>query len=122
MREAAFQRGMGQIVVLIAAAVVLAVGYVAIDLYSGGQKDMVVVETRGVQMASALSAFKREQGSYPDALDKLVPKYALAVAKCPGGTPMGYLSSAGEYVLSCSHVVFKYLPYNYDSRSKSWSG
>ena len=122
MREAAFQRGMGQIVVLIAAAVVLAVGYVAIDLYSGGQKDMVVVETRGVQMASALSAFKREQGSYPDALDKLVPKYALAVAKCPGGAPMGYVPSAGEYVLSCSHVVFKYLPYNYDSRSKSWSG
>lgn len=122
MREAAFQRGMGQIVLLIAVAVVLAVGYVAIDLYSGGQKDMVMVETRGVQMASALSAFKREQGSYPDALDKLVPKYALAVAKCPGGTPMGYVSSAGEYVLSCSHVVFKYLPYNYDSRSKSWSG
>ena len=122
MREPAFQRGMGQIVLLIAVAVVLAVGYVAIDLYSGGQKDMVMVETRGVQMASALSAFKRDQGSYPDALDKLVPKYALAVAKCPGGTPMGYVPSAGEYVLSCSHVVFKYLPYNYDSRSKSWSG
>jgi hypothetical protein len=122
MREAAFQRGMGQIVLLIAIAVVLAVGYVAIDLYSGGQRDMAMVETRGVQMASALSAFKREQGSYPDALDKLVPKYALAVAKCPGGTPMGYVLSAGEYVLSCSHVGFKYLPYNYDSRSKSWSG
>jgi len=122
MREVAFQRGMGQIVLLIAVAVVLALGYVAIDLYSGGQKDMAVVETRGVQMASALSAFKRDRGSYPDALDKLVPKYVLAVAKCPGGTPMGYVSSAGEYMLSCSHVVFKYRPYNYDSRSKSWSG
>ena len=122
MREAAFQRGMGQIVLLIAVAVVLALGYVALDFYSRGQKDMVVVETRGVQMASALSAFKRDQGAYPDALDKLVPKYALAVAKCPGGNPMAYVSSAGEYVLSCSHVVFKYLPYNYDSRSKSWSG
>lgn len=122
MREAAFQRGMGQVVLLIVVAVVLALGYVALDLYSSGQKDMVVVETRGVQMASALSAFKRDQGSYPDALDKLVPKYALAVAKCPGGNPMGYVSSAGEYVLSCSHVVFKYLPHNYDSRSKSWSG
>jgi len=122
MREAAFQRGMSQIVLLIAVAVILALGYVAIDLYSGGQKDMAMVETRGVQMASALSAFKRDQGSYPDALDKLVPKYALAVAKCPGGTPMGYVSSAGEYLLSCSHVAFKYLPYHYDSRSKSWSG
>lgn len=122
MRDAAFQRGMGQIVLLVAVAVVLAVGYVAIDLYSGGQKDTVMVETRGLQMASALSAFKRDQGSYPDALDKLVPKYALAVAKCPGGTPMEYVLSTGEYVLSCSHVVFKYLPYRYDSRSKSWGG
>jgi hypothetical protein len=113
---------MGQIILLVAVAVVLALGYVALDLYSGGQKDMVVVETRGVQMASALSAFKRDQGAYPDALDKLVPKYVLAVAKCPGGHPMGYVSSAGEYVLSCSHVVFKYLPYKYDSRSKNWSG
>jgi hypothetical protein len=113
---------MGQIVLLIAVAVVLAIGYVAIDLYSGGQKDMVMVETRGVQMASALSAFKRDQGSYPDVLDKLVPKYTLAVAKCPGGLPMGYVPSAGEYVLSCSHVIFQYLPYKYDSRSKSWSG
>ena len=54
MHEAAFQRGTGQVVLLIAVAVVLALGYVAIDLYSGGQKDMAVVETRGVQMASAL--------------------------------------------------------------------
>lgn len=122
MREAAFQRGTGQIVLLVAVAVVLAVGYVAIDVYSGGQRDMLVVETRGVQMVSTLSAFKRDQGSYPDVLDKLVPKYALAVAKCPGGTPMGYVLSAGEYTLSCSHVVFKYLPYQYDSRSKSWGG
>ncbi len=122
MGGAAFQRGMSQIVLLIGVAVVLALGYVAIDLYSGGQKDMAAVETRGVQMSSALSAFKRDQGSYPDGLDKLVPKYALAVAKCPGGTPMAYVSSAAEYVLSCSHVVFRYLPYKYDSRTKSWSG
>jgi hypothetical protein len=122
MREAAFQRGTGQVVLLIAVAVVLALGYVAIDLYSGGQKDMAAVETRGVQMASALSAFKRDQGTYPDVLDKLVPKYVLAVAKCPGGTPMEYVSSPSEYMLSCSHVVFKYLPYSYDSRSKRWNG
>jgi hypothetical protein len=73
-------------------------------------------------MVSALSAFKRDQGSYPDGLDKLVPKYALAVAKCPGGARMGYASSAGEYTLSCTHVIFKYLPYGYDSRAKRWNG
>jgi hypothetical protein len=35
---------------------------------------------------------------------------------------MGYASSAGEYTLSCTHVVFEYLPYSYDSRAKRWSG
>ena len=117
-----FQEGMSQIIVLIVIAVALAAAYVAIDLYSGGEKDMAVVETRGVQMASALSAFKRDQGAYPDALDKLVPKYVLAVAKCPSGAPMGYVSSAGEYTLSCTNVVFKYRPYTYDSLSKRWTG
>ena len=121
MREASFQRGMGQMVLLIVVAVVLAIGYVAIDMYSGGQKDAVIIETRGLQMVSALSAFKRDQGAYPDVLDKLVPKYVLAVAKCPGGAPMGYSPSGGEYELSCLHVVFGYLPYSYSSRSKSWN-
>jgi len=122
MRRAEFQGGASQIILLIVIAVALGAAYVAIDLYSGGEKEMMVVESRGVQMASALSAFRRDQGSYPDTLDKLVPKYAPAVAKCPGGAPMGYAASAGEYTLSCAHVVFKYLPYTYDSRSKRWSG
>lgn len=122
MGRANSQEGMSQVILLIVVAVALAAAYVAIDLYSGGEKDMAMVESRGVQMASALSAFKRDQGAYPDALDKLVPKYVLAVAKCPGGAPMGYASSAGEYTLSCTHVVFKYRPYTYDSRSKRWSG
>ena len=122
MRGAYFQRGMSQVIVLVLIAVALGAAYIAIDLYSGGEKDMVMVETRGTQMASALSAFKRDQGSYPDALEKLVPKYVLAVAKCPGGVPMGYVSAAGEYILSCTHVVFKYRPYSYDSRTKRWSG
>jgi hypothetical protein len=122
MNGAYFQRGRSQVVVLVLIAVALGAAYIAIDLYSGGEKDMVVVETRGTQMASALSAFKRDQGAYPDAIEKLVPKYALAVAKCPGGAPMGYAQASGEYTLSCTHVVFKYLPYNYDSRSRRWGG
>jgi hypothetical protein len=122
MHGTRFQRGASQVIVLVLIAIALGAAYIAIDLYGGGEKDMAMVETRGTQMASALSAFKRDQGSYPDALDKLVPKYALAVAKCPGGAPMGYVSAAGEYILSCARVVFKYLPYNYDSRSKRWNG
>jgi hypothetical protein len=113
---------MSQIILLVLIAVALGAAYIAIDLYSGGEKDMAAIETRGTQMASALSGYKRDQGSYPDVLDKLVPKYTLAVAKCPGGAPMTYVNSAGEYTLSCTHVVFKYLPYTYDSRSKRWSG
>jgi hypothetical protein len=122
MHAADCQRGASQVILLVVIAVALGAAYVAIDLYSGGEKEMMMVESRGVQMAAALSAFKRDQGAYPDALDKLVPKYVLAVAKCPGGAPMAYAVSAGEYTLSCAQVVFRYLPYSYDSRSKRWSG
>ncbi len=122
MSHANLQAGVSQIVPLAVVAVLLLAGYVAIDIYSASQKDMLAVETRGLQMVSALAAHKRESGAYPDALDKLVPKYAASVSKCPDGTPMGYVLAANEYVLSCRNVVLKYKPYSYDSRSKSWSG
>ena len=116
------QSGASQMILLVVIAGALGAAYVAIDLYAGGEKEMMVVESRGVQVAAALSAFRRDQGSYPDTLDKLVPKYIPAVAKCPGGASLGYVASAGEYTLSCAQVVFKYLPYTYDSRSRRWSG
>jgi hypothetical protein len=122
MNAAVRQTGVSQIALLVVIAVALAAAYVAIDLYTGSEKDMLTVETRGVQMISALSAYRRESGTYPEALDKLVPKYLLAVSKCPGGAPMGYLASGGEYVLSCPNVVFKSMPYSYDSRLKRWRG
>jgi hypothetical protein len=122
MNAANRQAGVSQIVLLVVLAVALAAAYVAIDLYTGGEKDMLTVETRGVGMISALSAYKRDSGAYPEALDKLVPKYALAVSKCPSGAPIGYLVSGGEYVISCPNVVFKSMPYSYDSRSKRWHG
>ena len=122
MNAANREAGVSQIVLLVVIVVALAAAYVAIDLYTGGEKDMLTVETRGVGMISALSAYKRESGAYPEALDKLVPKYVLSVSKCPGGAPMSYLVSSGEYVLSCSNVVFKSMPYSYDSRSKRWRG
>ena len=122
MNVASRQAGVSQIILLVVIAVALAAAYVAIDLYTGGEKDMLSVETRGLHMISALSAHKRESGAYPETLDKLVPKYVLAVSKCPGGAPMGYLVSSDEYVLSCPNVVFKTMPYSYDSRSKRWRG
>jgi hypothetical protein len=122
MNAANRQAGVSQIVLLAVIAVALAAAYVAIDLYTGGEKDMLTVETRGVGMISALSAYKRDSGVYPETLDTLVPKYVLAVSKCPGGAPMGYLVSSGEYVISCPNVVFKSMPYTYDSQSKRWRG
>ena len=122
MNAANRQAGLSQIVLLVVVAVALAAAYVAIDLYTGGEKDMLTVETRGVGTVSALSAYKRERGAYPETLDKLVPKYVLAVSKCPNGASMGYVVSGGEYVISCPNVVFKSMPYSYDSRSKRWHG
>ena len=122
MNAANRQAGVSQIVLLVVIAVALAAAYVAIYLYTGGEKDMLTVETRGVRTISALSAYKRESGTYPETLDKLVPQHILAVSKCPDGAPMGYLVSGGEYVISCQNVVFKSMPYSYDSRSKRWRG
>jgi hypothetical protein len=116
------QSGSGQVIVLAVIAAVLAAGYVVLDLYSAGQKDMLMVETRGLQMISALTRFKQETGSYPDALEKLVPKHAAAVSKCPGGEAMAYRLTGSEFSLSCENVVFKRKPYRYDSRSRTWEG
>lgn len=115
------QAGASQIAPLAVIAVILVVGYVALDRYTSGQKDMLLVESRGMNMIAALSSFKRESGSYPDSLNKLVPKFSSVVSRCPDGQPMGYLLSASEYVLSCRNVVFKQRPYSYDSRSKAWN-
>src|SRR5258708_35329204 len=94
MSHANLQAGAGQIVLLASIAIVLAVGYVAIDFYLGSQKDILAVETRGVQIISPLFAYKRDSGAYPGSLHKLVPQYVLAGGKCPGGGPVGSVSLA----------------------------
>ncbi len=115
------QAGASQIVPLAVIAAILVVGYVVLDRYTSGQKDVMTVESRGTNMIAALGSYKRDTGSYPDSLNKLVPKFTTGVSRCPDGQPMGYLLSASEYVLSCRNVVFKQKPYNYDSRSKAWN-
>ena len=77
----------GQIVVLIVVAVLLAIGYLALDRYTEGQKDMLGVETRGLYMIQGLTRYRQDANALPDSLDKLVPKYVPAVAKCPDGQP-----------------------------------
>lgn len=119
---AASQAGKGQVLMLVAIAIILAAAYFALDLYSTGQKEMLTVETRGLQMISALTKYRQETGSYPDVLEKLVPKHAIAVSKCPNGSAIAYTLAGGEYTLSCPNVVFRQKPYTYDSRSRSWNG
>jgi type II secretory pathway pseudopilin PulG len=116
------QKGAGRIVPLAIVAVVLAAGYVASYLYTGNEKDMLAVETRGAQMITALASYRRANGEYPDTLNKLVPEYARAVNQCPNGEQMGYVPSASSYALSCREVVFKKNPYTYSSQTRSWSG
>jgi hypothetical protein len=116
------QAGASQIIPLAAVAVILGAGYFALDMYSGGEKNVMMVESRGMQMISALATYRRDNNGYPDSLDKLVPKYTLAVSRCPNGETMGYVSSGGSYVLSCKSVVFNVKPYSYDSQSRNWSG
>ena len=114
------QQGKSQMIVLVIITGLLAIGYVALDRYTEGEKNVLITETRGMNMVQALSKFKAESGNYPDSLDKLVPKHAAAVSKCPGGEPMAYKLAGAEYTLTCPKVVFATNPYSYDSRTKAW--
>jgi type II secretory pathway pseudopilin PulG len=113
--------GFAQLVILVVVAVVLAAGVLALDRYNAGARDMLTVETRGMQVVSALTKYRLENGSYPDDLGKLVPKFATALGTCPTGGAIEYHLSGNDYVLSCDKVVFKMQPYRYDSRTRLWS-
>jgi hypothetical protein len=112
----------GLLVGLVVVAVVLAVGYVVLDLYSDGEKNKTVAESRGVQLTQALSRYKMEANAYPEVLDKLVPKYAAAMPKCPGGEPFAYRVSGPDYTLTCPNVIWKSKPYSFSSRTRTWEG
>ncbi|MFH1602835.1 MAG: hypothetical protein ABIH03_02895 [Pseudomonadota bacterium] len=107
---------------MVVLVVILVCAYVALDFYTSGQQNASMVEGRGGAIVNALSHYKRETGALPDALDKLVPKHLSVLAKCPNGQPYGYKQAAGEYTLSCQEVLFKSKPYQYDSKSRAWSG
>ena len=116
------QVGAAQMIVLIVVAVLLGVGYVALDMYGEGEKYMTMAESRGTQIVQGLSKYKQQAGAYPDALDKLAPKFIAAVPRCPAGEAFAYALSGAEFTLGCQKVAFKSRPYSYDSRSKAWRG
>ena len=114
--------GSARVIAMIVVVVILVCAYVALDFYTGGQQNASMVEGRGGAIIAALSNHKRETGSLPDALDKLVPKYLAALAKCPNGQPYAYKPAGPEYTLTCQEVLFKSKPYQYDSKSRAWAG
>jgi hypothetical protein len=111
----------GQIVTLVIIAVILGAGYVALDFYTEGEKNKTITESRGTQISQALSKHKLEAKAYPDSLDKLVPKFAPAVPKCPGGDAFAYQAAGEDYSLGCQNVGFKMKPYSYSSKTRVWS-
>ena len=65
--------GSARVLLMVLLVVILACAYVALDFYTGGLQNASMVEGRGGAVVGALSGYKRETGSLPDALEKLVP-------------------------------------------------
>ena len=114
--------GKGQMIGLVVIAVVLALGYLALTFYSDGEKNKAITETRGTQVVQALSRHKMDANAYPDSLDKLVPKYAQVLPKCPGGEAFSYQISGGDYTLACPNIAWKSKPYSFNSKTRTWEG
>ena len=114
--------GAGQVIALVVIAVILGIGYVALDFYSDGEKNKAIAESRGMQVVQALSRHRLEENNYPKALDELVPKFTGALPKCPSGDNFVFSLAGNDYTLTCPNVVFKSKPYTYDSRTRTWQG
>jgi hypothetical protein len=114
--------GSAQLIVLVVIAAALGVGYVFLDRSNAESKELLLVETRGVRMMSALTKYRLENGNYPGRLEDLVPNQVAAVSTCPDGGSMGYRAAEGEYVLTCFNVGVRKRPYSYDSRTRAWGG
>jgi hypothetical protein len=111
-----------QVIWLVVIAVILGAGYVVLNVYSDGEKNKTITESRGTQLAQALSRHRMEANAYPDTLDKLVPKYATALPKCPGGESFVYQVAATDYTLTCPNVAWKSKPYSFSSKTRTWEG
>ena len=114
--------GSARVITMIVLALILVCAYVALDFYTGGQQNASMVEGRGGAIVDGLARYKSEAGGLPATLDKLVPKFLPALAKCPNGQAYAYQPSGSDYTLSCQEVLFKSKPYQYDSKSRAWNG
>ena len=117
-----FAAGSVRVISMVVLVAILVCAYVALDFYTSGQQNASMAEGRGGAIVAALSRYKRETGALPDTLDKLAPKYVPVLPKCPNGQAYAYQPAAAEYTLTCQEVLFKSKPYQYDSKSRAWSG
>ena len=122
MKSVKSSTGSARVIAMVVLVVILVCAYIALDFYTGGQQAASMVEGRGGAIVGALSSHKRETGALPDTLDKLVPKYLPALAKCPNGQLFAYKPAGAEYTLTCQEILFKSKPYQYDSKSRVWGG
>ncbi|MFM9972289.1 MAG: hypothetical protein ACKVQK_28235 [Burkholderiales bacterium] len=114
--------GAGQVIALVVVAVILGIGYVALDYYSDGEKNKAIAESRGMQVVQALSRHRLETQSYPSTLAALAPKFVDTLPKCPAGDAFDFKLAGNDYTLTCNNIVFKSKPYTYDSRTRVWQG
>ena len=115
------QAGDAQLIGLIVVAALLAVAYVGLDYYGEGEKYVTMTEARGMQIVQGLRKHRTESKAYPDALEKLAPKFIPALPRCPAGEPFSYTRTGAQFTLGCEKVAFKSKPYSYDSRTKTWA-
>jgi hypothetical protein len=113
-------RGASQLAVLVVVVFLLGSGYWALDRFSDSQRDMLMVESRGMLLIQGLSKFRLERGSYPEMLDQLVPQQIALLPRCPDGTAFMYKRNLDDYSLRCENVVFGQKPYVYQSGSRAW--
>jgi hypothetical protein len=117
--------GSSQILALALVAALLAVSYWVLDAYSASQRDMLMVESRGMQLIQGLSRFRLERGAYPESLNQLVPAYVALLPSCPNGEAFIYRAAVRDterhYVLTCNDVVFRQKPNRYQSNLRSWA-
>jgi type II secretory pathway pseudopilin PulG len=117
-----FAAGSARMISMVVLVVILVCAYVALDFYTSGQQNASMAEGRGGAIVDALSRYKRETGGLPDTLEKLAPKLMPTLPKCPNGQAYAYKPAAADYTLTCQEVLFKSKPYQYDSKSRAWSG
>ena len=79
-------------------------------------------QRRGDLIIEALLQYKNDYGSYPETLDKLVPKYIDEIPKLPDYNRWSYnVNEDGSFGLDFSAFEYNYPCYYYESNDGQWN-